>query len=87
MFYYLPCGNSQSYACMLIKRVKVCRMFGNRWIFVFHFPRNRLNQLNCTSLRVRYVEDSIGHRIKENHSSYRYLREKLLNQRPGCYLF
>ena len=34
------------------KRVKVSRRFDIRWIFGFHLPRNRLNQHNCTSLRL-----------------------------------
>ena len=47
------------------ERVKVSSRLDIRRIFSLDSSRNRLNQHNCTILRVSYVEDSIGQRIDE----------------------
>ena len=34
---------------------------------VLDLPCNRIHQHNCTTLRVQYVEDSLGHCVDKNH--------------------
>ena len=60
-------AKEQLYRSMLPQQVQVSLRFDIHRIFSFGLPRNRIHLRKCTTLRAKYVEDSLGQGIAKNH--------------------